>query len=275
MAELNAYLELKLNADDNYVSVAELGLALVSVSDMYEEHAIKMGASKAETKFEIQDLRKGSAVLEIIGASIGFLDQALILKSFHDAAKTQIKSWISGIPKELEPSAAQIQANKIEGLARSVAESENGSLSIAYKRENEHETELLLVTKEDGQKMLENFSIARQRAREKPLVDLSYEKPQRVLMRLYQHNQDPDPSQKKRTAHKAIVRDIDSVARPLSYLDQDIATELRNIVAQVPYANTIFDVDVELVKEDGSLKSYRLVALHGYFDDPDMPLFEP
>ncbi|MFK7902643.1 MAG: hypothetical protein AB8B49_07345 [Nitratireductor sp.] len=274
MGEVGAYLELKLETKDEAISVAELGLALVSVSDMYEDFAIKMGASESETKFEIQDLRKGSAILEMVGVGIGLMDQALIIKSFHGATKQQVKAWISGVPKDTAITDAKSQALKIEGMAKAVADSEDGKLSLAYKRETDSETEILMITKEDGQKMLENFTAVREQMKKVSPASLNYDEPQRVLMRLYQHNQDPDPSQKKRTAHKAIVRDIDSTPRPLGYIDQEIASELRELVSEVPYANTIFDVDVELVRENQALKSYRLVKLHGYFDDPDMPLLE-
>lgn len=272
MDKVDAHLELKLDTGGARVSVAELGLALTSMSDMYEDFSIKMGASKAETAFEIQDLKKGSAILHLIGMSIGLMDQAIILKQFHEMFGTQIASWIKGVPSQLPSSEAQSQAKKMEGMARAVGESEDGELTLAYRRESEGETEVLIITKQDGQKMLENFDAARKQAKELPPPMLDYDAPQRVLMRLYQHNQDPDPSQKKRTAHKAIVRDIDSTPRPLGYLNQDVAEELREIVSIAPYATTLFDAEIELVREGMVLKAYRLVAIHGHFDDPDIPL---
>ena len=274
MEKVGAHLELKIENNGTGVSVGDLGLALVSVSDMYSDFAVKMGASKAESAFEVKDLRKGSAVVDIIASGIGLMDQAVILKNFHDIAKTQVREWISGLPEFSNKTDAQSQASKIEGMARAVAESEDGKLSLAYKRETEEETEVLMLTKEDGQKMLENFSLARQAAQELIEPSIDHDEPQRVLMRLYQHNQDPDASQKKRTSHKAIVRNIDEKPRPLSYINQEVAGELSDIVSAVPYVSTLFDVDIELVREDRALKSFRLVNVHGYFDDPDLPLLE-
>ena len=274
MDDVGAHLELKLETSSDLVGVADLGLALVSLSDQYEDFAIKMGATEAETKFEIQDLRKGSAYLDLIGVGIGLMDQALILKQFHGVVKAQVISWIGGIPEKLNLKQADAQAKKIEGLARAVANSEDGKLALAYKRETENETEILMMTKEDGQSMLENFAKVRQQIKETPPPALDYDKPQRLLLRLYQHNQDPNPQDKKRTLHKAIIRDIDNKARPLTYLDADVAGELAGIISEVPYGQTIFDVDVELVREGSALKSYRLTAIHGHFEDPDLPLLE-
>jgi len=275
MADPDAYLELKLESgSEKPIGVGELGLALTSISDMYEDFAIKMGAQGSDSKFEIKDLRKGSAIVEIIGASIGLMDQALILKQFHGSMKTHISAWtgiVGGSPKALKSGMAQ--AKKLEGMARAVAESQDGNLALAYKRETTDETEVLMMTKQDGQAMLENFAAARQSIKDNVPVLESGGKA-RVLMRLYQHNQDPDPSNKKRTSHKAIVRDIDQKPRPLTYETSEVAEELKEIVSQVPYAENIFDVDLELIREDGNSKTYRLVNIHGYFDDPDLPLLE-
>lgn len=266
MADVGAHLELKLETSSDLVGVAELGLALVSLSDQYEDFALKMGASEAETKFEIQDLRKGSAYLDLIGVGIGLMDQALILKQFHGVVKVQVTSWVAGIPEKLTLKEADAQARKIEGLAKAVALSEDGNLALAYKRETDNETEVLMMAKQDRQAMLENFAKVRQQIKETPPPALDYDKPQRVLLRLYQHNQDPNPQDKKRTLHKAIIRDIDSKARPLTYLDADVANELAGIVSELPYGKTIFDVDVEMVREVSALKSYRLTAIHGHFE---------
>lgn len=274
MKKVGAHLELKIENSGTRVNVGDLGLALVSVSDMYSDFAVKMGATDAESAFEVKDLRKGSAVIDIIASGIGLMDQAVILKNFHDIVKNQVTEWISGVPEFSKKTEAESQASKIEGMARAVADSEDGKLSLAYKRETEEETEILMVTKEDGQKMLENFATARQTAQELIEPSIDHDKPQRVLMRLYQHNQDPDASQKKRTYHKAIVRNIDGKPRPLSYLNQEVAGELSDIVSTVPYVSTLFDVDIELVREGGALKSFRLANVHGYFDDPDLPLLE-
>lgn len=274
MAETNAFLRMKLESgDDDPIGVAELGLALTSISDLYEDFAISMGASQAESGFLVSDLRKGSAILEFVGMGIGLMDQALILRQFHKAVKTQVTTSVEGFAEGFSKR-DDAQARKIEGLARAVADSEDGSLSLAYLKENESEREVLMMTKQDAQKMLENFSSARERAKEDAAPLLEYEKPCRMLMRLYQHNQDPNPSEKKRTSHKAIVRDIDQKPRPLTYLDQIVATELNDIISENPYAGILFDVDIELVKEDSALKAYRLVAIHGWFEDPDMPLLQ-
>ncbi|MEP1229618.1 MAG: hypothetical protein ABJG88_02980 [Litorimonas sp.] len=233
-----------------------------------------MGATRAETKFEIQDLRKGSAYLDLIGMGIGLIDHALILKQFHGVVKAQVTSWIGGIPDKLDLKEADAQARKIEGLAKAVAESEDGNLTLGYKRETENETEVLMMSKQDGQSMLENFAKVRQQIKEVPTPALDYDKPQRLLLRLYQHNQDPNPQDKKRTLHKAIIRDIDNNLRPLTYLDADVATELENI-----YTCLRDETNEVLVPEDQRKRAHKAVMdminvkfdpVKGHFD-PNLP----
>lgn len=265
---VGAFLGLKLDTgddEDGMVAVGDLGIALTSLSDLHADFTKKMGATGSETNFQIRDLRKGSTILEFVGMGIGLIDQGLIMHQFHGHVAKQFAGWTTKkFLKDKKP--VDAQARKIEAMAQAVANSEDGNLALAYQRETSDERETLMMTKQDAQKMLENFSSARQNFKEDvPLIN--YDTPQRLLMRLYQHNQDPNPSEKKRTAHKAIIRDIDLKARPLSYGGQTVSDELNEIVSEQPYGSIIFDVDVSLVREDGTLKTYRLEQIHGFFED--------
>lgn len=275
MAETDAFLRMKLKSgeDGDPVGVAELALALTSISDMYDDFAKGMGASEAASDFVVTDLRKGSAELVFAAVGIGLMDQALVLHQFHGVIKANVTKWVSGKVERFGPR-DDSQAKKVIGLAEAVRDSENGEMTIAYEKEGNGETERVLITNQDAEKMIRNFGSAREAYKEDQRPAIEFDKPQRVLMRLYQHNQDPSPSEKKRTSHKAVVRDIDSKPRPLTYENSEVSEELNEIVSQTPYGGVMFDVDLELVREDAALKAYRLLNIHGYFDDPDAPLLE-
>ena len=129
MDDFGAFLELTLDTgdSDDMVGGGNLGIALTSISDLYEDFSRKLGASDAETSFQVRDLRKGSTIIEFVGMGIGLMDQALILKQFHGHVATQVKGWIgSKFVDDKKPIDAQ--ARKIEAMAQAVANSEDLSL---------------------------------------------------------------------------------------------------------------------------------------------------
>ena len=97
------------------------------------------------------------------------------------------------------------------------------------------------------------------------------ERPRRVLMRLWQHNQDPNVAMKRQTGHQAIVSDIADRPKPLRYQSELAAERMASILDGEPYQHLIFDVTIVPRVLEGKVKAYYLVEVHEWFEDDEPP----
>lgn len=269
MGTVGGMLELKLDTK-NPVEVRDFGKMLNSVAVQYDEFVTETyGEQKTDARFYIQEIKKGSIIVEFAAVSIGMMDQAIILKQFVEITKSHVGAYL-GAPNLNSRKTTPKKGDHLVDMVRAVANSEDGTLTLAYKEsDSDGSGAALMVTKGDAETLTHNVF---QNPNPAPLmltVDEDNLTRARGIMRLYQHNQDPKAASKKRTNHKAIFRDVDNKPRPLTYDSDALATELSEIVSENPYGEILLDVDYLLVKEGSDLRSYRLAQIHNWFMDDE------
>lgn len=270
MEKSGAFLELIIDGMEA-IEVREFSATLNSLADQYQ-HFIEntYGSTDVDARFFIKEIRKGSFVVEFAAISVGMMDQVIILKQFFGLTKTYISGMLSGkeTPKEVEE-----RDQQVVDMVRAVANSQDATLSLAFKETKgaagDSET-VLVVTKQDAQDLVSNFAPKIEATPQLPDDAESVEtKPRRVLMRLFQHNQDPNAGNKERTGHKALIRSIDEKPKTLNYETLELADELADIVSGNPYQDILFDVSVVEQRDGKKLMGYRLVEIHNWSIEPE------
>jgi hypothetical protein len=270
MERVGGYLQLKIDIAEP-VEVRDLGVILNSMAEQYDDFVLATyGEQETDARFYINEIGQGCIFVNFAAATIGMMDQVIILKQFYETTKLYIDGLLGG--GSTLPPLAEKEAGHIVDMVRSVAASDNGSLRLAYKEAAPDGSERsLVITKQEAREIVEKVGrLSPEPKVALPLDDLEASKPRRVLMRLYQHNQDPRVASKERTGHKAVVKDIDDKPKTLTYETELLADELADIVAGKDYSQIVFDVTLEAVREGASLKSYRLIEIHNWFLDEEV-----
>ncbi|MEO0467630.1 MAG: hypothetical protein AAF216_13900 [Pseudomonadota bacterium] len=269
MDEAGGSLELVLDTTEP-VEVRDFSLMLSALASQYDDFLDKTyGQPDSDTRFFVKEVRKGSYIIEMAAIAVGMMDQAIILKQFFELTKGHVRNLLAG-----EHRSEPVQENKrhIVDMVQAVANSDKGSLTLAFRERNDPDgasDTALVITKDDAGKLTRDFESDLFASEQKEAV-FSEERsaPRRVLMRLYQHNQDPNVANKKdRTQHKAIIRDIDDKPKTLSYDTEMVADELQDIVSGRPYQDIIFEVSIAAVYEGERLRIYRLLEIHSWYEE--------
>lgn len=275
MEKAEAYLELKVDGSQPY-EVGEVALMLRSIADQYNEFASGfMGPDMVDARFYVKEVRNGSLVFDFAAVTIGLMDQTTIISQFYTLMKDRVGSMLT--PSESADSPAAVtnvkpeDAGHISDMVRAVAGSPDGTFQLAYRewQDGERSEKTLLITRDDADDLVKAAASLHQSAIPDKREQLTESPPERVLMRLFQHNQDPKVSTKERTNHKAVIGRFASGPKVLTYETEDIADDLQEIVSQVPYADTLFDVEVRAIYLEEKIKTYRLTRIFGHFPDDD------
>lgn len=271
MEDAGGFLELRVDTKDEPVEVTDFAAMLTSIASQYDDFLRdSYGIPDAESRFYIKELRKGSLIVHFAAATIGMMDQAIILKQFFDITRGHVQAFIGGTER---PARVREKGKQLADMVRAVAESEDGNLALAYRETTEADGSsdiAMVVTKQDANDILRRFALDERPAIQNEEEPVTIEEPKRVLMRLYQHNQDPNvASKKQRTGHKAIIRDFDIEPKILTYETEELADELAEIVGGNPYQDIVFDASVIRVEEKGKLRVYRLVEIHNWYREED------
>lgn len=269
MERIDGYLELRVDLKEEPMEVRDFGTMLNAFADEYDEFVLHAyGREETDARFYIREIRKGSIIVGFMASAIGLMEQFVLLKQFYDITTTHLMALKSGMLPDRLPID---KADRYAAMVKAVADSEDGRMTLGFRHSDSDgsETEMILY-KGDAQQLVS--SVSELKAANQPKM-VSYEDDiaaeQRVFMRLYQHNQDPHVSRKSRTGHKAIVRDIDEKPKTLTYENELIADEFADIVSGHDYSTLVFDVTIQAVYEGPVLKSYRLVEIHGWFEDDE------
>jgi len=273
MEKVGAHLELTLDLSSP-VEVRDFSDMLGSVADQYDQFIeYAYGEHETDSRFYIKEIRKGSIIVDFAAATIGLMDQTIILKQFFEITKQQTLSMIPRYSSRdsTPPKSAPDNKKHIGTMVRAVAKAEDGKLTLAYKETSPDGSEVaMVVTRDDAKDVMSNIFTADTAPVLKVIEGKTpLSKERRALMRLYQHNQDPNVSEKKRTGHKASVRDIDDKHRTLAYETEELSDEMADIVSTSSYADIIFDVTILEVYEGETLRSYRLQEIHGWSVEED------
>ena len=270
MKKAEAFLELKIDGLEA-IEVREFSATLNALASQYEHFVdLAYGSAVEDSRFFIKEIRKGSFVVEFAALSVGIMDQVIILKQFFGLTKTYISGMIAG---KKTPQEVRERDHQVVDMVRAIADSEDATLSLAYKEtkgdQGNSET-VLIVTKQEAKDLVSTFGPKSENniLLEDPQSSFESE-PKRVLMRLYQHNQDPNAGNKERTGHKAIIRSLDEKPKTLNYQDLERADELADIVSGNPYQDILFDVTVIEQREGQKLMGYRLVEIHNWSIEPE------
>ena len=266
MGDVGAVLEVKWDIH-NPIEVRDLGDALTALASRYDDFAkTSFGAKESDCRFYIQEIRKGSIIIEFVGLSVGLIDQALALYHFYGVLKQEALIYVSGrLPERHSNERGRDYAEIVRAVANS--DSDDASLAFAYRETKSNGDEVVFALSKGEAKNLTTQVLT---ARESEVPKLSVEDEtghRRELMRLYQHNQDKAAGKKKRTNHKAIITKYDDKAKALLYETPMLSTEVAKIVSEEPYSELIFDVTVVVCFEAEKVKAYRLIEIHNSFLD--------
>ncbi len=190
----------------NPIEVRDLGDSLKSLADRYDEFARdQFGASESDSRFYIQEIKKGSIVVELVAASVGLMDSALILRQFHALLKTNTAAYIKGkLPKRHKPESARDYVNLVRAVAN--ADADNSNISFAFREKTANGDEAaFVITKGEASDLTTQVFASQETPKLEQVENIDESAPRRELMRLYQHNLDPTAGDKKRTYHKAII----------------------------------------------------------------------
>lgn len=261
---------LELHIDLNKpVEVHELADILRAFSDQFDDFIEHEYASeKVDPKFFVQDIRRGSIVVDFAASAIGLMDQFIILKQFYEITKIQVGSILGGsTPSDITDRGKQ----HLVDMVRAVAASDDGKMTLGYRHiDQDGCEEILVISKSDSVEILDVLGKPSSVTIPAPEVKrINVGETKRCFMRIFQHNQDPNVADKARTGHKAIVQAIDPLPRVLRYDSEEVADALSDIVQNNAYPELLFDVTVEQLLEGTKLKGYRLVTIHGWARDDD------
>ena len=268
MEKAGAYLELRLCTSD-LVEVRDLGDLLNSLANQYDDYVKSHYSNQEhEGRFYVQEIRRGSIIVEFLAASIGMMDQIVILKQFFEITRADIGAVLGGAPRKIS---AQKRGH-IADMVKAVARSEEGSLSLAYKeKDSDGDEAVLMVTKGEAQQITTtlNESLPAFEAVNKLVSQEETGPNKRVLMRFWQHNKDPNVIDKKKTGHRVIITDLWPKPLPLTYPVELEADKLAAILDEHPYGKLVFDVTVAPRLLDGKIKAYGLLEVHDWFEDEE------
>ena len=269
MDDVGAVLEIKWDVH-NPIEVRDLGDALKALADRYDDFSkVRYGAKASDARFYIQEIRKGSIIVEFVATSVGLMDQGLILKQFYTLVKGDLGAYARGlIPKGHKNENAQSYAEILRAVLNSDGDDDAISFAFREKKANGDEAAFALSKGDVKDITSQVFTSLNRDETIENLVSRETE-PRRELMRLYQHNMDPSAADKKRTNHKAIVSRYDRSPKALLYANKTVADELKEIISEEPYGQIIFDVTAVVCSENGKIKAYRLIDIHDSFEDDD------
>lgn len=242
---------------------------LGSIATQFDEFvAGTYPTDQRDARFYVQEVRRGSIVIEFVSSVIGMMDQAIILKQFFELTAGQARAYIGLLGAPIpEPSKRQ----HLVDMVRAVATSEDGKLTLAFReRESDGAEAALIIGKDEAKEIVSRASEFPNLGPLPILVAGPVDgKPERVLMRLYQHNQDPKAAEKKQSAHKAIILKFSNKPRANTYETSDVARQIADILASEPYATTLFDVTAAPRMDGDKLKAFNVIELHEWFPDDD------
>lgn len=269
MEKAGAHLELSIDTPDP-LEVREFGDLLGSFAAQYDEFV--QGTypdSRAEARFYVQEVRKGSIIIEFAAATIGMMDQTIILKQFLELTKDVVSAYLGTGIKPPDPN----KRRHMVDMVKAIAQSQDGKLALAYRERDADGSEAqLIIGKDEAKDILQNAAnLPALNPPKVPDLESPTGPPKRALMRLYQHNQDPKAAEKKSSAHKAVVSEFSDKPKPITYEAPEVADEIAKVLEDEPYASTIFDVTVAPRLLDGKLKAYNVIKLHEWFPDDEPP----
>lgn len=271
MEKAGAVIEMTLKRDDP-LEAYDFRDLLTSIADQYDEFVRgTYPSADTDARFFINEVRKGSIVIEFAAATIGMMDSTIILRQFLELVQTNVTLFKTEPEQRTEPLPVA-KRQQMVAMAKVVADSEDGKLALVYRERDADGSEAALVIgKDDARDILTNAAtLPAMPERMKP-IELPEGAPMRTLMRLYQHNQDPKAAEKKRSAHQAVVSEFSPKPKPITYETPEVAKAIADVLEDEPYASTIFDVTLTPRSLDGKVKAYNIVELHEWFPDDEPP----
>lgn len=268
MERAGAYLELKLEISD-LVEVRELGDMLGSLADQYDDHVKEHYGDQAhEGRFYVQEIKRGSIIMQFIANTIGFMDQTLILKQFFDLTKDRFGLYLNGVG---EPKAAPEKRKQIADMVRAVAEAEEGKLSLAYKEKDADGSEAVLVIEKGEAREVLSTALQNKLSMIENDKAAKFDTRRRVLMVFFQTNKKTQTSGKN-SGERVIIEEIDKKPKALIYESVSAENQVKHEMLREPdniyLKGFIVDVSVEMSKD--RIVAYRLLEVHQIIDiEPD------
>lgn len=258
MEKAGAHLELRLCTSD-LVEVRELGDLLGSLADQYDDYVKShYNDQEHEGRFYVQEIKHGSIIVQFVAATIGMMDQALILKQFFDLTKDRFGLYLNGVG-EAQPE----KRKQIADMVRSVAEAEAGSISLAYREKDADGSEaVMVIEKGQANDVLSTAMHNKLEALQLP-AEPQFESKKRVLMVFFQTNRKTQTSGKK-SGERVIIEAIDKKPKALIYESDGIESKIKHETLEeddnIYLKGFIVDVSVESVS--GRIVAYRLLDVH-------------
>ena len=219
-----------------------------------------------ETKLVIVEIRKGSAIVELVPLLLPFISEYDKLKPVFDFLK-DVK-WgldLLKIPGGRLPDPTTARLKSLNDMVTAVAKDSAGSLRIAARHKEKGVLQEVLVLRDEARTVQTNIAAQRLEINDRTAVEYPG-----VLMRLHQSSVS-DATVGKRTSEKGVIERIDAMPRPLIYAS-DLAAQMIKGEILRPHGNPykkLFAVDVDVEMISGSPRAYRILNVSDIVDDED------
>lgn len=267
MKKAGAYLELKIDLSD-LIEVRQLGDMLGSLADQYDDFVKShFNDQSHEARFYVQEVSRGSIIIEFVAATIGMMDQTIILKQFFDLTKTRVGLYLAGTG---EPKASPARRQQIADMVRAVATSDSGTLSLAYKEKDADGSEaVLVIDKTEAREVLSTALDEKLMALE-AVSQPEHNQRRRVMMYFFQTNRKTHSSG-KRTGEKVVIPAIHKKPKALIYESQAAEDRVKHEILEEEdnIYKKAFLVDVDIESLNDRITAYRLMSVHEVLDIED------